>query len=123
MTATSRRERDKEQRRAAANSKIGHDRAYWIIYGPTYAKLALLCALGLGGWWIWNFVDHAWIALVNLSFGTLLLMVYAAGLVRSSSISSTQMRLATGRELSPFRHVLAVAGALLLVAAYLVWAA
>lgn len=123
MTATSRRERDREQRREAANHKIGHDRAHAIIYGPAYAKLAAVCAAGLGVWWIWKYVDHAWIALVNLSFGTGLLMVWAAVMVRTGSIAATQMRLATGRERSPAWHMLAVAGVLFLGAAYAVWVA
>lgn len=124
MTATSRRERDREQRREAANHRIGHERAYWILYGPAYTKLMLAAGAVLGGWWIWHYVDHAWIALVNLSFGTVLLGVWAAVMARNSSVHATQMRLATGRgPLSAAWHVLAIAGAMFLVAAYTVWRA
>jgi hypothetical protein len=123
MSATGRRERDKAQRREAANHKIGHDRAYWIIYGPAYAKLVLAGAAGLGVWWVWHYVGHAWIALVNLSFGTLLLMIWAAVMVRTGSVTATQMRLATGGRRSPAWHMLAAAGILFLAAAYAVWIA
>jgi hypothetical protein len=123
MSATSRRERDREQRREAANHKIGHDNAYRIIYGPAYAKLALCVGALLGAWWVWHAVDHRWIALVNVSFGTVLLMVYTAGMVRAGSLYARQMRRATGQPMPWIWHALLIAGALFLAAAYAVYAA
>jgi hypothetical protein len=120
MPASSRREKDREQRRSAANHRIGHDHAYGIIYGGVGLKLALAGGALMGMWWIWHRVDHLWIVVANIMIGGVLLAAGVALLVKRSSLTAKQMRMATRQPDTLAWLPMILAGLSLLTAAYLI---
>lgn len=118
-----RRQRDRDQQRAAANRRIGHDYAYAIVGGPFVAKVVGLLALAAGLWWTWLHVDHRRISLVIFALGLLCVLVYAGWFIRAGSNHARMMQRATGQiPSSPWLwHLLALAGVLLMAAAYLIY--
>jgi hypothetical protein len=122
MGSRDRRQRDRDQQRAAANRRIGHDHAYLIVGGPPLAKLLAVAIVVVGAWWAWTHVDHHRISLVLAVLGTLCVVVYAVWFAVTGNAHSRMMRRAQGEilTLSMWWHAVAIAAVLLFVAAYLV---
>lgn len=121
FTATrSRRERDREQRRAAANRRIGHELAWAYFWGPKVAAFTLLAALAVGARWLWTHVDHERIAGVGGGIGLVLLLAYLAWWLREHSPYGSPSRYRRYAKTSAM-HFVGLAGALLVAGAVVVW--
>lgn len=115
-----RRRRDKDQRRAAANRRIGHARAYWyeawdtaLAVGP-YLLAAGLCA------WAWVKLPHEHIVRFLVVAGVVLVVAWAArNLVGETPAARINAR--ASRKTRNRWHPAGLAGAALLIAAYLIW--
>jgi polyferredoxin len=73
---TSRRERrdlDRQQRRAAANRRIGHEMAWWYYWETPIKTVTTAAVLGVGGWLLWTRVDHRHIAAAVAAVGAVVL--------------------------------------------------
>lgn len=118
------REIDRDQRRAAANRRIGHDMAYWYAYGPPVAKVAGLLALAGGCWWVWENVDHRHLSTGFGVTGVGLLLAFGASTLGASGSQARIRARATGQTArSPWWYAVAAAGVLMLGAAYLLMGA
>lgn len=122
MSTMSRRERDRLQRRAAANERIGRENAYALVYGGFWLKAAGAVVLALGVAWTWKHVDYRWVSAAVAAPGGVLLALYAGVMVKASTGVSRQMRLARGERTPVGWHAAGVAGAALLAAGVIIWA-
>lgn len=117
-------EADRRARRAAANARIGHDRAYWIIYGEPVARVAVPIAAVLGGGvWLWNTVTPDQVSLAVGLVGILLVAVYAAWWVKTSSAQARIRARSMGTPRSIRMHLVGAAGVLLAIAAVALYGA
>lgn len=114
MRGTARRQTDREQQRHAANHRVGHEMAYFIIFvWPTVKTIAPPAIVGLGLWWLWMNVDRSRIVTVVAVLGISCLVTYAAALL------SQGVRRRRGGRLHTGWHIVMLVGAALLAAAYL----
>jgi hypothetical protein len=118
-----RRQRDRDQQRAAANRRIGHDYAYTILLGPHIARMIGVVVLAGGGWWVWTHVDHRRISLVVAALGMVCALAYAVWFARAGNAHSRMMKRAQGEILTApiWWHLVAVAAVLLFAASYLIY--
>ncbi len=121
MSRQTRRDRrllDEQQQRAAANKRIGHELAWWIIFGAPAVRWALMLGLPVAaGWWVWTHVDHRHIALALGGLGIVLLVAYAGWIMRNG-LHARMMAVARGREINrAMWHLIGGAGALLFAGA------
>lgn len=117
----SRRELDKQQRRAAANRRIGHDMAYAYFWGPTLGIVVAVAAVGAAGWYVWTRVDHGTIAGVAGAAGVVLVAAWAVWESVTGGRQARMMRAATGRARSKAMPLVGLAGVLLLVGGIVMW--
>lgn len=120
-TRRDRRRRDRELRRSAANRRIGHDHAYAIVFGPIAAPIFATLAGVVAAGWVWYHVDHQRIAAVVGAAGILCVLAYAAWLLKTGTLHTRMMAAARGVRPSPWWHAVAVAGALFIAAAYVIY--
>jgi len=118
--AADRRARDREIQRLAANRRVGHDHAYLILFGPAMARGVGLLLLVAGAVWLWFNVSHRAIGFVAAAVGGTLLVLYAASTIAASSPSARGMVKATGQGRPAWWHGIGLAGAVLLVLAFVV---
>lgn len=117
----SRRDLDRTQRRAAANRRIGHEMA-WFYFWERPIKFAVLGGLlFVGGRLLWTRVDHGTIAGVSGGVGLILVLAYGAWLASTSSAYARSIRAARGGSRGNAMHFVALAGALLIAAAFVIW--
>ncbi len=110
--------RDREQQRAAANHRIGHDRAYWILYGrPVMAVLVPVGAVLAGGAWLWNTADRGQVSSGVGLVGLMLLLAYGVWLIKTGSAQAKIRARAMGVHRSIRMHLVGGAGLLLVAAA------
>lgn len=118
-----RRQRDRDQRRAAANRRIGHDMAYWYEGARIGGPVVTLLAVAGGVAWVWFNVDHRRISLVLFGLGVFCAVVYAAWFAMSGNTHARMMRAARGQThmLSMWWHCIALAAVMLVAAGYLIY--
>ena len=116
-----RKQRDRDQRRAAANRRIGHELA-WAYYWESELKFAVLVvALGAAGWFLWTRVDHHLIAGVAGGLGVLLFAAWLVWFARSRSLYVRSMRVANGGTATTAWWLTGAAGLVLIAAAVVLW--
>jgi hypothetical protein len=115
MRGTARRLNDREQQRLAANHRVGHEQAYFLLFvWPVVKTLAPVAAVAFGLWWLWMNVDRTRIVTVVAVSGIVCLVTYGARLVAFGSRRRRSFeRLHTGW------HIVLLVGVLLLAAAFL----
>lgn len=119
---TERRKRDREQQRWAANKRVGHDLAYWILYGGQMLAAVGLALLAFAAVWVWVSVDRILIAETLGAVGILILAVYAAWWARRATPQSRVLARAAGMANNALVwHLVGAAGLLLVVAGVLLW--
>ena len=118
-----RRQRDKDQRRAAANRRIGHDMAYVYEWFRIGTPVLILAAVGFAGWWIWTHVNHSHIAMVLGGLGAAMFLTYVTVVYRLTRLATRMRAMASGSDghVHTAWHAIGGAGVLLLVAAGLIW--
>lgn len=117
-----RRQRDRDQRRAAANRRIGHDMAYVYEVARFVGPVLTMAAIAAGVWWVWTHVEHGRIAAWLAAAGALACVGGFGWMLFTGSTRARMMRLAHGRTTATLPAGLtAVAGVLLLIAAVIVW--
>jgi hypothetical protein len=115
-----RRRRDREQQRAAANRRIGHDMAYWIVAAPMICWGIAALAVAVAVLWAWTYVPHENIARYLLGAALILCGVWAARNLISDTPSARVAARASGVTRNGW-HPVGVAGLVLLAAAFVVW--
>lgn len=121
MRGTARRERDREQRRRAANERIGHENAYlMMVVWPAVSLVAPPAGLFLLGWWVWLNVDHALIVTIFTFAGVAALVVYALSTLLTVGPRALMRKRVMGQRRHVAWHLTGVAGAVLLAGAYLI---
>jgi hypothetical protein len=119
FTATrARRERDRDQRRAAANRRIGHELAWWYFWRPYITGGLLLLVAGVGVRWLWTNVDHATIAGVAGGVGVALLAAYLVWWLRQRSPYANPRRYTRTSAM----HFVGLAGVCLAGGSMVMWA-
>jgi hypothetical protein len=120
MRGTARRMSTRERMRLAAAEKIGHDQAYWLLVWMPIMRVAVpTAAVGIGGYWVWENVDHARIVIVVAVLGIVCLLTYATALLMQGGLKARMRRRVMGQRLHAGWHLVGLAGAVLLIAAYL----
>ncbi len=115
---------DRAQQREAANHRIGHDRAYWILYGrPVAAVLVPVGAVLAGGVWLWNTASRAQVSSGVGLLGVALLFAYGAWWIKTSSPQARIRARAMGVHRSIRMHLVGGAGLLLVAAAIALYGA
>lgn len=120
-TSSDRRRRDRELQRAAANRRVGHDHAYLILFGPEIAKGILLLLLVAAAAWAWFYVDRVRVAGVVGFLGVIVLAAYSAWAVRNGTLAGRLTAAARGRTRSAHWHLAGASGALMVLAAVMIW--
>lgn len=120
----SRRQRDRDQRRAAANERIGHENAYMIVYGKMWAMLGLVVCAVVGATWVHKHVDPLALArgtaFALLAAAAVILVPYTAWLLHLLASTNRVLRRYTVAATPWWPHLTAIAGGLLVVAGILV---
>lgn len=117
-----RRELDKQQRRAAANREIGKQLAWTYFWGPKLTTAAVLMAVAYGCWFLWTRVDHERIAAVVGALGVTMLVAFGVWLLTAGSPHARVMRRARGEtDRQIVMPLVGTAGALFLAAAVALW--
>jgi hypothetical protein len=115
-----RKHRDREQRRAAANRRIGHDLAYWYEFSDKAPYIVAPIIITAGAAWAWHTLDHTDIARYLLIAGVALIVGWAARNLLSASPSARIADRADGVTRNGW-HPVGIAGLMLVAAAYFVW--
>lgn len=116
-----RREADAQQRRFAANRRIGHDMAYVYFWAPVVKTVAVLVAAAAAGWYVWTRVDRDLTAGVAGAVGVILVALWIVWATVTGGRRARMMRAATGRPRSKTMPLLGLAGLLLLAGAVTMW--
>ncbi len=116
QTRRDRRSLDRQQRRAAANERIGHEMAWWFYFEPITLPGICVVLAAAAGWWTWTHVNHRHIAAALAGLGVLLLVGYAGWIARNG-VHRRMMAVARGREINRgMWHLIGAAGVALVAA-------
>ncbi len=116
--------RDRAQQREAANARIGHRRAYWILYGrPMASVLVPVGAVAGGGAWLWTTVSRTQVSTGVGLIGVGLATVYGVWWIKTSSPQARIRARAMGVHRSIRMHLVGAAGLLLVAAAIALYGA
>ena len=120
MRGTARRMSTRERMRLAAAERIGHENAYFmLVYYPILKVLVPVALAGLGGYWLWQNVDHAHVVTSVAVLGIVLLVAYAAYVITRGGLKARMRRRIGQGGSHPEWHFVGLAGALMLIGAYL----
>lgn len=120
MRGTARRQIDREQRRAAANEKMGRELAWWILFGwPTIKTAVPPLATIAVGWWLWTNVDHDILTAVAGGTGSVAVLAYGLSWLWATGPSARMRSRVMGQRRHAAWHVTGAVGVVLLVGAYL----
>jgi hypothetical protein len=115
------RQLDRQQRRYAANKRIGYEHAYAIVAAPYVGFLASAAAAGLGAAWLWRNVDHGMVASVLAGVGGLCLILGLGIVLWYRDPRRRYSMLAGERRMDRVGAGVTAAGPLFLLAATLLW--
>lgn len=115
-----RRRRDKDQRRAARNRRIGHETAYIAEAWERAPSVIIPIAIAAGVAWAWLNMDHADIVRILSGAGSGLCLTWLGRNVAARSSAAQAVDRAAGVTRNLW-HPIGIAGVVLLTAAFLVW--
>lgn len=116
-----RRQRDRDQRRAAANRRIGHEMAWAYFWAPKIGTLLALTAVAVGCRYLWTHVDHALIARAIGGVGIALTFGWALWLIRGRAPRVQTIRAIRSRTYAATWHLVGLAGVVLVAASWVLW--